>query len=210
MSVNKVPNKEQELFNFKLHKIFDVSAIQNHVLKYDNEWGINTNRQKMFPMHSATTSYHFVQTTNFRFGDVYKPRFTDTDPKMWSLIYPIINEFEINVNGKVGKTLFILLPKGKEVEPHADGGDYLDLIRRFHIPIITNPQVEFKISDETINMKVGECWEINNNRVHSVSNRGDSDRIHLLFDIMPNWVIESAGKIDTSKRETQITDPNHI
>lgn len=205
-----VPNKKDENFNFKFYKNFNVSEIQNRLLGYNKEWDINTLRQEIFTMHSATKSYHFVQTSNFRYGDPFLPKFTYTDEKMWDLIYPIIKDVEEFVGGKVGKTLFILLPKGKEVEPHADGGDYLDVVRRFHIPIFTNPDVNFKINEETINMKVGECWEINNNHEHSVYNKGETDRVHLLFDIMPNWVIDLAGKINISNREEQIEDPNHI
>lgn len=210
MSKVIVPNKKDENFNFKFYKNFDVSKIQDKLSSYSKEWNINTLRQEMFSMHSSTKSYHLVQTNNFRYGDQFLPKLTHTDEEMWQLVYSIIKELEDKINGKVGKTLFILLPSGKEVEPHADGGDYLDVIRRFHLPIFTNTAVEFKIDDETINMKVGECWEINNNHEHSVLNKGETDRIHLLFDIMPNWVIESAGKIDISNRDKQIEDPNHI
>ena len=35
-------------------------------------------------------------------------------------------------------------------------------------------------------MRVGEFWEINNGRKHSVDNRGSEDRVHLIIDWMPN------------------------
>ena len=35
-------------------------------------------------------------------------------------------------------------------------------------------------------MLEGECWEINNTRLHAVENNSKIDRIHLLIDIMPN------------------------
>jgi aspartyl/asparaginyl beta-hydroxylase (cupin superfamily) len=38
-------------------------------------------------------------------------------------------------------------------------------------------------------MRVGEIWEVNNNKVHQVWNEGDTDRVHLLIDIIPNNVI---------------------
>ena len=31
-------------------------------------------------------------------------------------------------------------------------------------------------------MKVGELWEINNSKYHSVVNDGDTDRIHMIID----------------------------
>ena len=39
-------------------------------------------------------------------------------------------------------------------------------------------------------MATGECWEINNTRLHSVENNSDIDRVHLLIDIMPNKYLE--------------------
>jgi hypothetical protein len=35
-------------------------------------------------------------------------------------------------------------------------------------------------------MGTGECWEINNSRIHYVNNGSKIDRVHLLIDIMPN------------------------
>jgi aspartyl/asparaginyl beta-hydroxylase (cupin superfamily) len=35
-------------------------------------------------------------------------------------------------------------------------------------------------------MKEGECWEINNNKIHRVANNSEMDRIHLTIDIIPN------------------------
>lgn len=44
----------------------------------------------------------------------------------------------------------------------------------------------FGVGDEKINMKSGECWEINNSRTHFVDNNSETDRVHLLIDIMPH------------------------
>ena len=57
--------------------------------------------------------------------------------------------------------------------------------KRIHIPIVTNPECIFTVGDNSINMKVGEIWEMNNDKMqHSVHNNGDEDRIHLIID----WV----------------------
>ena len=39
--------------------------------------------------------------------------------------------------------------------------------------------------DNTINMKEGICYEINNQLPHAAHNNSDLDRIHLIIDIMP-------------------------
>ena len=34
-------------------------------------------------------------------------------------------------------------------------------------------------------LEIGQCYEINNQKVHSVMNKGDTDRIHFIFDYVP-------------------------
>jgi quercetin dioxygenase-like cupin family protein len=72
---------------------------------------------------------------------------------------------------------------GAEIKPHRDHElGYEDGCFRLHIPIITNPQVSFLLDGEKLDMQVGECWYTNVNHVHSVANRGQSDRVHLVLD----------------------------
>jgi hypothetical protein len=61
---------------------------------------------------------------------------------------------------------------------------------RLHIPIFTNPSVEFYLNNVLLKMGEGECWYINANLPHSVSNLGGTDRIHLVMDCVVNdWLI---------------------
>jgi aspartyl/asparaginyl beta-hydroxylase (cupin superfamily) len=102
------------------------------------------------------------------------------------MIEPIIKELEKIHNGKVAKCLFIKLPSKKNVKEHKDLGNYFNAIKRHHIAIETNKETFFYINNEKKNMEVGDCWEINNMRSHYVKNNGETDRIHLLIDILPN------------------------
>ena len=52
--------------------------------------------------------------------------------------------------------------------------------------IITNDLIDFYVNKERKVMKEGECWEINNKKIHAVENNSNEDRVHLLFDIIPN------------------------
>ncbi len=53
---------------------------------------------------------------------------------------------------------------------------------RLHFPILTHPEVAFVVDGERISMRAGECWYINANLPHSVSNPGPGERIHLVVD----------------------------
>ncbi|MFT4533832.1 MAG: quercetin dioxygenase-like cupin family protein [Saprospiraceae bacterium] len=79
------------------------------------------------------------------------------------------------------------LEKGAYIKPHRDYNlGYEDCNFRIHIPIVTNPDVNFTLDGERIEMKIGECWYTNVNYVHSVSNEGSTDRIHLVIDCERN------------------------
>ncbi len=49
---------------------------------------------------------------------------------------------------------------------------------------MTNDQVLFTVGSQTINMEEGTLYEINNRRKHSVTNRGATDRVHLIVDFV--------------------------
>jgi len=86
----------------------------------------------------------------------------------------------------------VKLTAKKSIRPHVDVvGFSLVVCRRIHIPIETNDECYFTVGDDKRNLKVGELWEINNDKKeHSVNNFGDTDRIHLIVD----WIEESLFK----------------
>lgn len=84
------------------------------------------------------------------------------------------------------------LEAGAVIKPHTDHElGYEDGQFRLHIPIVTNPDIEFILDGERLTMLPGECWYTNVNLVHSVANRGTADRVHLVIDGVRNaWTDE--------------------
>lgn len=84
------------------------------------------------------------------------------------------------------------LSAGSVIKPHRD----MELAfeqgeARLHIPIFTNPNVEFYVNEDRVVMNEGECWYINANIKHHVTNNGTTDRIHLIVDCKVNeWLTE--------------------
>ena len=75
------------------------------------------------------------------------------------------------------------LPKGAKVKEHVDPGLAFDLFHRFCWVIKTNPEAKMVIDGDEQHFSLGEIWEINNKLPHSAYNEGESDRIHLIFDL---------------------------
>lgn len=82
------------------------------------------------------------------------------------------------------------LKAGSVIKEHCDHElGFEDGEVRLHIPVVTNPDVEFVLDQVRIVMNEGECWYLNVNRPHRVANRGAADRVHLVVDCVVNdWL----------------------
>lgn len=94
--------------------------------------------------------------------------------------YSLIDTVYINHEPK--RVMLVNLPARKNVETHIDSAYHLENIHRIHLPIITNDDVVFKVSNNIVPMRSGSLIEINNNVEHGVENNSDMNRIHLIID----------------------------
>ena len=83
------------------------------------------------------------------------------------------------------------LAAGSTIKEHED----LDLgiedgQARIHIPITTNPDVDFRLNGRRIVMEPGSAWYLRLSDPHAVENRGAADRVHLVVDMFANdWLL---------------------
>lgn len=181
-------NKLNESFTFNFIKNYNIDNIVDIVSNFDTEWRLDVSRQNQKNGAHMNTNTYYIKSFNppWQIGNSLN-------------VFPIANNInvlkEVNkiskdlekIHGGVCSLAMIvkLLPNG-DIIPHKDDNQYLGVVRRHHIPLKTNNKVLFHVDNDSINMKVGECWEINNSKTHYVTNNSDEDRIHLIIDIMPN------------------------
>jgi hypothetical protein len=82
---------------------------------------------------------------------------------------------------------FLKLGPGASILEHSDydlGLDHGEA--RVHIPVATNPSVEFMLDGGRVTLREGEVWYLDLNRPHSVRNRGTTARVHLVIDCIAN------------------------
>ena len=86
---------------------------------------------------------------------------------------------------KMGRIMIVNLLPGGKVAPHIDPLDYFEIHSRFHVPVITNDGVVFfpDPNSEKEHMPVGYLSRLNNRVIHSVENRSNEFRVHLIADI---------------------------
>lgn len=82
------------------------------------------------------------------------------------------------------------LAPGSVIKEHRDYDLSIeDGVVRLHIPITTNPDVEFYLNNERILMKEGECWYLHLSEPHRVVNGGETERVHLVIDaVVDDWM----------------------
>jgi hypothetical protein len=183
--------------NFQHYCNFDVSNIIS-ILHQESDWFKDTHRQNTYGVHAETQSITLIDapnTSQWRQSD-----WAGENLHWWRMRGPyydacqhIIEDLEKRHNGSAFKSFLTRLPAGAKVTGHTDRSPIYHLSRRHHIPIITNNDVKFIIDGEVLNMKVGECWEISNQKFHEVSNNGTDDRVHLIIDIFPNDRKDNCG-----------------
>ena len=85
---------------------------------------------------------------------------------------------------------FLRLGPGSTIREHKDYNLSLeDGEIRLHIPVHTNPDVDFVVNGQRVEMRAGECWYHNFNLPHSVVNRGSAARVHLTLDcVVDEWL----------------------
>ncbi len=92
----------------------------------------------------------------------------------------------------IGAARLMRLSAGSSILEHSDA----DLCAAFgttrlHIPIQTNPDVDFRLAGRRVDMAEGECWYLQLSEPHSVVNGGATDRVHLVIDAVVNdWLAE--------------------
>ena len=115
------------------------------------------------------------------------------DGPMGPTIYLGACEYVREIMGEIGavwgRSRLMGLAAGSEVPRHVDINYYWRTHLRIHIPVITNPGVEFTCGDETVHMAAGECWVFDSFRFHRVENKGSERRVHLVIDTVGGGIL---------------------
>ena len=96
--------------------------------------------------------------------------------------------------GAFPRVMLARMAPGGEIEAHRDTNPAAQWPHKIHVPLVTNPDVTFFVDDVGYHFAEGEAVEVNNMAYHAVTNRGPTDRIHLIFEYFdldqpePDWI----------------------
>lgn len=168
--------------SFRNYGLFDVTKFKKIITESNLDWDEFDFRQKTFDVHKETKTIPIIFDDKLDIEKAEKTKhYVLFEKELFSLqehLRTIIDEPQ----GYIYRAILAKLPIGKSIKPHLDKGVIFEP-RRIHIVIQTNKSCYFTVADITKNLKEGEIWEVNNNgNIHSVSNEGETDRIHLIID----------------------------
>lgn len=164
-----------------------VSPLQDAILGLDDQvWLSNQNRQNDYEVHKQTQSVVMV------FCDGPMTDLQVTKEAGWDDLaeaaVPIMHDIIgrcYEPGGTIIRAMAAKLLQGGRINQHFDQHQSFQRSHRIHVPITTNARVRFTIDGKPIQMDVGQAYEINNQKLHSVMNRGSDDRITFIFDYLP-------------------------
>ena len=173
----------------------DSDALREAILAQDEiAWKEDQYRQEEFEVHHSTESIVVV------FVDIDKwPNIVVSQepgwPRLSEVALPLMNEIIkrfYTPGGTVIRAMAAKLLAGNVITPHTDKHPSFHCGHRIHVPITTNPRVRFMIDGQPYQFKYGEAYEINNQKTHSVMNKGAEDRITFIFDYVPPGQTDAA------------------
>jgi hypothetical protein len=173
---------------FKHHGKVNMEPLAAAITAADESvWNEYVERQKSYEVHEQTRSIVLL------FAEVSKwPECEVSQQPGWArfseLAVPVMHEIIgkwYPPGGTIIRAMAARLLAGGRIVPHRDAHPSFAAGHRIHVPITTNPRVRFMIDGRPCPMEIGQCYEINNQKVHSVMNKGETDRINFIFDYVP-------------------------
>jgi hypothetical protein len=178
---------------FRLPLKFDVQHMQDDLRQLTSTAWIDHFVQQNYqghwsviPLRGPASATHPILSI---YADPMCQEFADT-PLLKDLQY--FPKILASIHCPLQSVRLMKLSPGSQIKEHRDLDLDLDSgSARLHIPIQTNEGVDFRLNGVTVPLQEGECWYLRLSDPHSVTNRGQSDRIHLVIDVgVTPWLLE--------------------
>lgn len=165
----------------------DMEPLQAAVLSQGQAaWEAQELRQNTYEVHKQTQSIVMV------FCDGPMEDLSVVKEEGWDSLFetavPVMHDIVDRFYPKGGtiiRAMAAKLPAGCRIVPHFDRHASFRRSHRIHVPLTTNHRVRFMIDGRPYQLEMGQAYEINNQKQHSVMNKGKDDRITFIFDYLP-------------------------
>ena len=159
---------------------------------WDSENAAKPNR---FGALDATRHIVFRFVSNFRdWRQSYdRPLWDQWNPLLEPVLQAATSPYGY-AHGAFPRVMLARMAPGGVIHPHRDENPAAKWPHKIHVPLQTNEGVTFFVDGVGYRLEEGEAVEVNNMGLHAVENRGETDRIHLIFEYYdldqpePQWL----------------------
>lgn len=182
----------------------DVSALRTAVASISEAMWDAENAGKPNRFEALDSTRHIV----FRFVDGMDDWRRSYDRPLWAEWRPVIEPVLAASTAPYGyargafpRVMLARMRPGGVIRPHRDANPAAKWPHKIHVPLETNDGVTFFTGNTGHHLPVGEAAEVDNMGVHSVTNAGATDRVHLIFEYYdldqpdPDWIGRSAAPL---------------
>ncbi len=166
----------------------DMTALADAVLAQGGDaWHENDHRQNAYEVHRDTESIVLVFADSNAWPELVVQKMPGWD-RLVDVAVPLMHSIiaqHYPPGGTIIRAMAAKLKAGGKITPHRDSHPSFHKGHRIHVPITTNRRVRFSIDGRPYQFEVGQAYEINNQKTHSVANKGSEDRITFIFDYVP-------------------------
>ena len=175
----------------------DITALRDAVLAIPEAVWDAENAAKPNRFDALDSTRHII----FRFVSRLRDWRQSFDGPLWAewrpLIEPVLTAATADygyARGQYPRVMLARMAPGGVIHPHQDTNPAARWPHKIQVPIITNDQVAFFIDGVAYNLAEGKAVEVNNMATHGVTNGGEADRIHLIFEYYdpdqpePEWI----------------------
>ena len=165
----------------------DMRALGERILAQDSAaWTEQAVRQQEYEVHQETESIVMMFCAeSWPEGAIYRE---SGWARLADVARPIVDhviDTWYEPGGVLLRAMAAKLKAGGRILPHRDKLSSFHIGHRIHIPITTSQAVRYTIAGKPYQFDVGNAYEINNQKLHSVMNMGSDDRISFIFDYVP-------------------------
>lgn len=173
----------------RLERAVDVAPILAEIERQPDAWVQQTGRQDKGGVQRETASIPIRGLRKSRIRgrrrrDVHESRYTSMSrdfPATTSFIRLVAFERDADL----GRAKIVRMEPHGRVYPHVDRGDYYAPRDRLHLVVRSPLGSRLCAGDEEVCMREGELWWFDNKQSHEAFNDADTERIHLIFDLLP-------------------------
>ena len=152
-------------------------------------WDLSTGRQDKITVQREAQSIPLRGLVKSKIEgrerrDVHESRYT-TISRKFLVARAFLESFAAEQDAELSRAKIVRLMPGRRVYPHSDRGEYYRLRDRYHLVLQSTTGSYLKSGDEEVRMREGELWWFDNKAVHEAFNDGTAERIHMIFDLLP-------------------------